>query len=328
MESILKKKIFILTLLSIISLLSIFILIDRYRLRRNVYNSLNIEFKNEDIEYGSDIKAKDIIISYDGDISIVNEIDTYTLGKQNINYTISKLEERYGQNVKKNVEHIVNIVDTNKPIIEFNNDEVRIYVNEEYDLKENIKRVYDLVDGDIENYEIIDNVDNKTKGEYEVEVKAIDKNNLENSNSFKVIVKNKVISASEGYDYIYSQLRNVYGYNDAATCGILANIRFESNFVADIGDYYYGLCQWGGSRKDNLFTYCANNGLDATSIDGQLAYLNHELSNGYSSVKNYLLNVENSSSGAYNAAVYFCDHFEGAASNEGRGDLAVSYFGG
>ena len=117
-----------------------------------------------------------------------------------------------------------------------------------------------------------------------------------------------------------------YGYNKAAACGILANIRFESNFVSDIGDYYYGLCQWGGSRKDNLYSFCQNNGLDAASIEGQLAYLDYELSNSYPSVKSYLLNIENSSSGAYNAAEYFCRNFEGAASAEGRGDLAVSYF--
>ena len=106
----------------------------------------------------------------------------------------------------------------------------------------------------------------------------------------------------------------------------MANIRFESNFISDIGDYYYGLCQWGGNRKDNLYSYCQNNGLDVTSIEGQLAYLDYELSNSYTSVKSYLINIENSPSGAYNAADYFCHYFEGAASADGRGELASDYF--
>ena len=55
--------------------------------------------------------------------------------------------------------------------------------------------------------------------------------------------------------------------------------------------------------------------------------MNYELSNGYSGVKNYLLQVADNSDGAYNAAVYFCDHYEGAATNAGRGELARDYYG-
>ena len=173
MKNLLKKKIFLLSLLSIVVILLLFIMIDRYRLKRNVYNNLNIQFNNQDIEYGSDISAKDLIISNNGQITIDNELDTYTLGQQTINYTVSDIEEKYKQNVKKTIEHVVNIVDTNKPVIEFNNDTVRVYVDETYDFKENILRVYDPVDGDISDYEIISNVDFANKGEYSVEVKAI-----------------------------------------------------------------------------------------------------------------------------------------------------------
>ena len=87
------------------------------------------------------------------------------------------------------------------------------------------------------------------------------------------------------------------------------------------------MCQWGGSRKDNLFTYCTDNGFDADSIEGQLAYLNYELSGSYASVKQQLLEIPDSSDGAYQAAQIFCNGYEGAASDDGRGELAGDYYG-
>ena len=319
------SKPFLITLFAVISI-TLFLVIDFTKRKNAVYETLDFEFKTTDIEYGSNIKAEDLVSSHIGELSVEEPLDTYQLGHQTLNYMVSKKEERYKTDVKRHFEIIVDVEDTNEPIIEIQEDTVYIYKGNNYDPKDNIVRVYDIVDGDIKDYDVETSLNTDESGEYEVTIKVRDKNGLTSQKTYGIVVRSKTVSSSEGYGIIYNYLTSNYGYNKAATCGILANIRFESNFVSDIGDYYYGLCQWGGSRKDNLYSFCQNNGLDATSIEGQLAYLDYELSNSYPSVKSYLLNIENSSSGAYNAADYFCRNFEGAASTEGRGDLAVSYF--
>ncbi len=302
------------------------ILIDRNNRRKQIYEILDVSFDLHDIEYGSKISAKDLVKTRIGELKIEDELDPYQIGDQILRYTVSKTEERYKQNVERTFEITVRVEDTNKPIIELEEENVSVYKNSDYDPKDNVSHVYDIVDGNIEDYEILTDLDLGKAGEYEVKVKATDKNGLSSEKTFTVNVRNRAVSGSEGYNIIYAYLTNTYGYNKAAACGILANMRYESNFNPDIGDYYYGLCQWGGNRQNNLFSYCSANGLDAASIEGQLAYLDHELSSSYSNVKNYLLNTENTSSGAWNAADYFCRNFEGAASSEGRGDLAASYF--
>lgn len=117
------------------------------------------------------------------------------------------------------------------------------------------------------------------------------------------------------------------GLNTAAACGLLANIRKESNFNPTAGSSYYGLVQWGGNRKTNLKNYCASNGYDYTTLEGQLNFLAYELKQGYSNtVLKTLKNVPNTAQGAYDAAYDFCYKFERpankAAQSASRGALA------
>ena len=316
-----KRNIIILAILSLI----IFISIDVYGRYKKLYDSLFVEFKDLNIEYGSDVDLYDLVDRYNGQLLIEGEVDSKSIGEYEINCRLSQREDLYRFMVNKNINKMVKVVDSKSPIIEIDKDEVYVYVGSDYNPKDNITRVYDEIDGDID-YEITGDIDLSKAGEYEVVVKAKDRNGLESNKAFKVIVRNRMLSAGEGYNFIYSYLTGTYGYNKAAACGILANIRFESNFNPDVGDYYYGLCQWGGSRRDNLYTYCANNGLDAASIEGQLSFMEYELSNYYGSVKSYLLNIDNTSEGAFNAGDYFCKVYEGAASAAGRGELASEYF--
>lgn len=304
----------------------IFVFIDRNNRYKQLYESLDIEFGTKIVEYGSDTKAKDLVRSHIGDLNIDQQIDTYRVGAQNIIYTLSKTEERYKQTVRRDYETQIEVKDTKPPVLELKEDTVYIYTNSDYDPKENIADAYDIIDGKIEEINIIGDYDLSKSGSYELIASVSDKNGLKTEKPFTLNIRNRAVSGSEGYNIIYNYLTGTYGYNKAAACGILANIRYESNFNPDIGDYYYGLCQWGGSRQTNLFSYCQNNGLDATSIEGQLEYLDYEMTSSYPGVKNHLLSIENSASGAYSAAEYFCRNFEGAASSEGRGNLAVSYF--
>ena len=116
------------------------------------------------------------------------------------------------------------------------------------------------------------------------------------------------------------------GLNTAAASGILANIYRESSFNPDAGSSYYGLCQWGGGRLTNLRSFCSSNGYSASSLEGQLRFLAHELEQSYSSVLRYLQDVDNSAQGAYDAGYYFCYNFERPANRESssvsRGELA------
>ena len=299
---------------------------DVFLSRKRVYDSLNLQLNNDTIEYGDVFDENKLVGEYNGTLTVEDIPDTNNVGDYDVLFKLSD-KARYGLPVRREYIETIHVKDTKPPVIELEEEEVKIYAGNSYDFKDNVLRVYDEVDGDIKEYEISSDADLNKAGSYTVEVKAVDKNELSTTKIYTLNVRNRVVSSSEGYQIIYNLLTSTYGYNRAAACGILANIRFESNFISDIGDYYYGLCQWGGSRKDSLYSFCADNGFDATTIEGQLAYLNYEMTYGYGNVKDYLLSVPDSSDGAYNAAVYFCNHFEGAASDVGRGELAQDYYG-
>jgi len=107
--------------------------------------------------------------------------------------------------------------------------------------------------------------------------------------------------------------------NDAAVCGILANIEYESDFSPTVwGDdgTSYGLCQWHESRCRSLFLFCQENGYAPDSVIGQMRYLEQELNEDYPELLTYLQTVENSAVGAYNAAWYWCWYYEIPAQRE------------
>lgn len=68
------------------------------------------------------------------------------------------------------------------------------------------------------------------------------------------------------------------GYNNTAIAGIMACIKHESGFNpgATNSSGYYGLCQWGGGRKDNLISWCKSNNHDPTTIKGQIQFAIYE----------------------------------------------------
>ncbi len=136
---------------------------------------------------------------------------------------------------------------------------------------------------------------------------------------------------------IFSYLTNELDFNSAAACGIMANIEKESNFRSNViirdsnGLLSGGLCMWNGGRLNNLKSYCSKNGLNYLSIEGQLSYLKAELQKKqYSHIYKYLMNVKDNSSGAYDAAYYWCYYFEVPVSRGSksvqRGNTAVKSY--
>lgn len=143
-------------------------------------------------------------------------------------------------------------------------------------------------------------------------------------------------SAASVKQDIYDYLTGEMGLNTAAACGVLANAYAESSFNetaqsnASTGAISYGLFQWTGSRFTNLKNWCKSKGLNYTTAKGQMAFLEYELTNSYSSVLSYLRKCTNNAQGAYNAGYYFCYHFEKPSKTEERsvtrGNLAKNTY--
>ena len=125
------------------------------------------------------------------------------------------------------------------------------------------------------------------------------------------------------------------GLNHAGACGVLANIQLESDFSPlSLGDggSSYGICQWHNERFNRLISFCNGNGLDYNTLGGQLKYLESELASSYPSVLAYIRSVPDTAQGAYDAAYYWCVHFEvpdhTAERAAQRGNLAMNeYYG-
>lgn len=140
-------------------------------------------------------------------------------------------------------------------------------------------------------------------------------------------------ASSSNEKEIYEYLTQELDYSTAAACGIMANIWCESSFkptAYNSAGGSYGLCQWLGGRLSNLRSFCKEHGYDASSIKGQLEFLNHELEGGYSDTGDYLRNVDNTKDGAYDAASYWCIHFEKPSNKNAkaqqRGKLATGTY--
>ena len=95
--------------------------------------------------------------------------------------------------------------------------------------------------------------------------------------------------------YVYQFLTEDLNLHHAAASGIMANIDQECGFVPTAscidtnGLISYGLMQWNGPRFAQMKSFCASNGYAYDTLEGQLAYLEYELSGPYSSYYDYLL---------------------------------------
>ena len=130
-------------------------------------------------------------------------------------------------------------------------------------------------------------------------------------------------STDSGYtveQLIYVFLVREMQLNKAVACGILANVERECSFNVTAASYDggYGICQWTGARNTRLKSWCRENNLDYTTLEGQLWYLKYELETWHPKTLNYLKTVENTPAGAYAAGHYFCYNFEIPASRASR----------
>jgi hypothetical protein len=133
-------------------------------------------------------------------------------------------------------------------------------------------------------------------------------------------------------DEIYQFMRDI-GCNHAVAIAVLVNIECDGYYyihyhndidtiLRDSG--YYGICLWSGSRLANLKSFCIRNGLSASSLYGQLKFLEYELEERgmLAQLKSY----PNTSSGAYDAAYYFAVKFLECGGPSYRARLASNRF--
>lgn len=143
-------------------------------------------------------------------------------------------------------------------------------------------------------------------------------------------------AANSNIQRIFDFLVDEMGLSSAAACGVLANIECESDFDPNLyGDNgtSYGICQWHAERFTNLKNYCSKRGLDWKSLDGQLWFLNYELTN-FGSDTGYILDklkkVADTADGAYDAGYDWCYYFERPANRtakaENRGNMAKNTY--
>lgn len=150
-------------------------------------------------------------------------------------------------------------------------------------------------------------------------------------------------SAQEDHEgQIFRFLTGTMGLNTAAACGILGNLHVETGGTFSPASYNpndsggtrsFGICQWNdgagaGNRYGQLMQWCAANGLDAKSLEGQLRFMQHELESTPYFRLSALKTVENTAEGAYQASQIWAIYYEGcsSASYARRGDLAKNTY--
>lgn len=130
----------------------------------------------------------------------------------------------------------------------------------------------------------------------------------------------KEVTKSPNETVIFQFLVEELNCNTATAVGILANLERESGFnpaaryPAEGEVLYYGICQWGGSRYDDLKRYCAQNGDSYTSLEGQLKFLQYELNHSEKNAWKQMQGIENNREGAYTAGYRWAKYFERCAS--------------
>ncbi len=126
----------------------------------------------------------------------------------------------------------------------------------------------------------------------------------------------------DGFSEIVARLLFQYGLPPEAVCGIAANMWYDSSFQppACSADGSYGVCEWLGVRRTRLWSWCGANDYEADSVEGQLAYLMHEL-------ESYPVELTGS---ARDCAESFCKIFEAppdaATQARLRGDYAEALY--
>ena len=182
-----------------------------------VYDSINVDSSEiSTVEYGTaNYNAKKLLANNASGsvVKIKRNINTSKVGKQTLVVEVSK------DDVSKIFEIPVEVKDTVFPSIELESDSITLYTGDGYDLKSNVKRVFDSIDGDLEYnnngsnyfYKIETDYNSNMAGNYTANVIAVDKSGNKTEKTFSIHVierelTNRVVGIARsfiGYPYAY-----------------------------------------------------------------------------------------------------------------------------
>lgn len=200
--------------------------------RQKVFNKLNIKFKEiKAIEYGTaNYDPIDLVekVSNGEIVNYTKDVDTTSVGSQELMFVVKE------ENVYKVINVEVEIVDTKKPDIIIEEENISIEQGNEYNTMDNIKSVIDKVDGDLKyleeddeniaHYTVTTDLNTNVVGSYSVNIKAVDKNGNESEKKFSINVVEKPksnpttptttnnISASVDTSSLVSTAKSYLGY--------------------------------------------------------------------------------------------------------------------
>lgn len=186
-----KKKLFIVIALTLIILISLFILTYlSISLKLIGPSELTLEVNSEYSDLGTE--AKMLSMDLTKKVKTNGSVDTSKIGEYKISYKV----------FNKKVERVVKVVDTENPKIELKgNSSVSLYQGEKYE--EAGYEASDNYDGDLtDKVEIDSNVNTDKVGSYEIIYKVKDSSDNEFSIKRSVEVKEKKVVKSEGPTYI------------------------------------------------------------------------------------------------------------------------------
>ena len=101
---------------------------------------------------------------------------------------------------------------------------------------------------------------------------------------------------------------NEMGLRNAATSAVLYAIQCKCNFSPTAsydGGTSFGICQWSGSRLQNLKQFCEDNSLDCNTVTAQLRFMREELVNVYPDLYESMAVSSNTDAGTMRAAKAF-----------------------
>lgn len=136
----------------------------------------------------------------------VQEISCAKLGKTEVKYTLYGAD-KFNQSFEKTTTRVFEVKDTTPPVIKLKQKEITVDFGASYDPKTNIESCADPVDGEV-LYEIEGSVDTNTPGEYQISVKAKDKNGNTAKESFTVKVNKKPVVQSNASYYGGASMSN------------------------------------------------------------------------------------------------------------------------
>lgn len=162
-----------------------------------IYNSIDIKLKsNTKVNYGNGkVDIKEFIKEVDGKIVSKNtKLDTSIVGKKKVILKVKKAT------VEKKIPVVISVVDSVAPVISLKSDVVKVNIEDNYNLNDNILSVVDEIDGNInytdnkdvegkKNYTIISNDNIKNLGSHNIVVNASDSFGNVSSANYTLIVE-------------------------------------------------------------------------------------------------------------------------------------------